>query len=97
MKHVGLYSPLPECQRANSDEGPPPRPLSRKRVCPPPPLDPKGGGEHSLVGEGAGGANSDDWRESLALCQLYVSVSTLLSSRVNIYYVIFYSLHQGKR
>ncbi len=27
----------------------------------------KGGGQHSLVGKGAGGANSDDWRESLAL------------------------------
>jgi hypothetical protein len=31
------------------------------------PLEPKGeGGQHSLAGEGAGGANSNDWRESLA-------------------------------
>jgi hypothetical protein len=28
---------------------------------------PKGGGQHSLAGEGAGGANWDDWGESLAL------------------------------
>jgi hypothetical protein len=27
-----------------------------------------GGWQHSLAGEGAGGANSYDWRESLALC-----------------------------
>jgi hypothetical protein len=33
----------------------------------PPPLEPNGG-QHSLAGEGAEGANSDDWRESLALC-----------------------------
>ncbi len=33
-----------------------------------PPLGPKLGGEqHSLAGEGVGGPNSDDWRESLAL------------------------------
>jgi hypothetical protein len=30
----------------------------------------KGGGQHSLEGEGAGGANLDDWRESLAFCIL---------------------------
>ncbi len=30
------------------------------------------GGQHSLGGEGAGGANSDDWRESPALCSLCV-------------------------
>jgi hypothetical protein len=29
------------------------------------------GGQHSLAGEGAGEANSDDWRESLALCILF--------------------------
>ncbi len=28
------------------------------------------GGQHWLVGEGLGGVNSDDWRESLALCLL---------------------------
>jgi hypothetical protein len=39
------------------------RPLSRKQVCPS--LRP--GGNTCLQGEGAGGANSDDWRESLAL------------------------------
>ncbi len=40
-------------------------PLFRKRVRPP-----RGtiGGQHSLASDGAGGANSDDWRESLALC-----------------------------
>jgi hypothetical protein len=37
-----------------------PRPLTGKRVLPPPPLVPwGGGGTHSLGGEGAGGANSD--------------------------------------
>ncbi len=35
-----------------------------------PPLG--GRGQHSLAGEGAGGANTDDWRESLALCTLRV-------------------------
>jgi hypothetical protein len=33
------------------------------------PLDLKGQ-THSLLGKGAGGANSDDWRESLTLCLL---------------------------
>jgi hypothetical protein len=40
-----------------------PRPLSHKRVCPPP-LETKGGCYTRLRGEGAGGANSDDWSES---------------------------------
>jgi hypothetical protein len=35
-----------------------------------PPWNQRGG--HSLAGEGAGGANSDDWREGLALCLLCV-------------------------
>jgi hypothetical protein len=39
-------------------------------------LGTKGGGHYSLVGEGARGANSDDWRESLALC-LYMCSGTL--------------------
>ncbi len=39
------------------------------KLAPPPPGI-KGGGQQSLAGEGAGGANSDDWRESLALCLL---------------------------
>jgi hypothetical protein len=30
----------------------------------------KGEGQNSLAGERVGGANSDDWRESLALCLL---------------------------
>jgi hypothetical protein len=37
---------------------------------PPRPPEPKGGGQHSLACEGADGANSDDWRESLTLCTL---------------------------
>jgi hypothetical protein len=41
----------------------PPPPLPQASVSP---LEPKGG-QHLLVGEGAGGAHSDDWRESLAL------------------------------
>ncbi len=44
--------------------------LSRKRVCPPHPPGIRKGGQHSLAGEGAGGANSDDWRGSLAHCIL---------------------------
>jgi hypothetical protein len=47
----------------------PPAPLSSNRVCPPP-LEPGGGGDTLLASEGAGEANSDDWRESLALCIL---------------------------
>jgi hypothetical protein len=41
------------------------------RIRPPsecvPPGTKGGGGQHSLAGKGAGGAKSDDWRESLAL------------------------------
>jgi hypothetical protein len=33
-------------------------------------LNQSGEGQHSLACEWAGGANSDDWRESLALCLL---------------------------
>jgi hypothetical protein len=47
---------------------PPPR-LPLASVSPP--RNQKGGWQHSLVGERAGGANSDE-RESLALCLLYV-------------------------
>jgi hypothetical protein len=50
----------------------------RNWVLPPPPpsecvsrLGPKGGEQHSLVGEGVGRPNSDDWTESLALCSVY--------------------------
>ncbi len=60
LDHQSFYSFVGICS--------PPRPLSRKRVCPP--LWTKGGGQDSLVGEGSWGANSDDWRESLALCGL---------------------------
>ncbi len=42
------------------------RPLSRKRVFPSLGTGEEGG-QHSLAGERAGGAKSDDWRESLAL------------------------------
>jgi hypothetical protein len=42
-----------------------PSPLSRKRLW-----NLKGGRQHSLAGEGSRGANSDDWRDSLALCVL---------------------------
>jgi hypothetical protein len=43
----------------------PPLGLLQASVCPPP-----NGEQLNLEGEGAGGANSDDWRESLALCIL---------------------------
>jgi hypothetical protein len=36
----------------------------------PSPWNQRGGRQHSLAGEEAVGANSDDWRESLALCLL---------------------------
>jgi hypothetical protein len=56
-----------------SSELAPPSPLPQGSVSHP--LEPKGGGggQHSLAGEGVGGAYSNDWRESLALCLLYVS------------------------
>ncbi len=52
-------------------------------VCPLP-RGTKGEGQHSLAGEEAGGANSDDWRESLALCLLCGagSLRRLLKSRM---------------
>ncbi len=39
--------------------------LSSKLVCTTPGTK---GGQRSPAGEGVGGPNSDDWRESLALC-----------------------------
>ncbi len=50
---------------------PPPPAPSPPSECPPlPPGSKRGGGQHSLAGERAGGANSDDLRESLAPCIL---------------------------
>ncbi len=58
----------PQCMspRRNWDS---PQPLSRKRVCPPPP-DQRVGGHPRLRLRGWGSSNSDDWRKSLALCLL---------------------------
>jgi hypothetical protein len=50
-----------------------PAPLLPETVVSPPPLGGKGGGQHSLAGDG--GVNSDDWRESLAFCLLSVEHS----------------------
>ncbi len=36
------------------------------------PLGPKEGEQHLLAGEGVRGPNLDDWKESPALCLLYV-------------------------
>ncbi len=41
--------------------------LSRKRVCPPPGSNWGGGGTHSLVGKGVGGANSDEGTDTLVV------------------------------
>ncbi len=55
-----------------------PHPFYRKRLCLPPPRNQKGvGRQHLLAGEGAGGANSDDWRESLVLCLQYSAYVTI--------------------
>ncbi len=40
-----------------------------------------GGGRHSLSGEGVGGANSDDWRGSLAFCLLCLCLHIYLLIR----------------
>ncbi len=53
----------------------PPPPPPQTSVSPP--LDPKGGGRHSLAGERVGRPNSDDWIESLALCRLGVIILDL--------------------
>ncbi len=47
-----------------------PHPLSHKRVCPPPPPEPKCGGPPPLRVRVWGSPNSDDWRKSLAICLL---------------------------
>jgi hypothetical protein len=52
---------VPECLFLRPKWLPPP-PHPQASVSPPQ--------QHSLAGEGAGGANSDDWRECLALCIL---------------------------
>jgi hypothetical protein len=55
--------------------GTPPTPLPQASVPPPPP-EPRGGGHTRLRGGGGGrgwgSPNSDDWRNSLALCLLLV-------------------------
>jgi hypothetical protein len=48
-----------------------PPPLPQASVFPPLPPN-QGGGQHPPAGEGVAGPNSDDWRESLALCLLCV-------------------------
>ncbi len=45
-------------------------PLQQASVSTPLPWNQKEGVQHSHAGEGAGGANSDDWRKSLSLCLL---------------------------
>jgi hypothetical protein len=62
----GIIPRVPECLSLRPNWLPPPPTIPPKRVFPPPPGT-TGGGQHLLAGEGAGGANSDDWRESLAL------------------------------
>ncbi len=42
-----------------------PHPLTRRRVCPPP--FGSGGGTHALAGEGAGGPNSDEGRDTVVI------------------------------
>ncbi len=59
-------------------------PLSRQRVCAPPPGT-KGWGAHSLRVRGWGSPNSHDWRKGLALCLLScqavrISVGTMLTT-----------------
>jgi hypothetical protein len=47
-----------------------------------PPLEPKRGGQHSLADEGAGGTNSDDWRE--AWHSVYSVATPVLASCIRI-------------
>ncbi len=49
-----------------------PHPLHPQQVCLP--LGPKKRGEeqHSLAGGALGGPNSDDWKEILTLCKMYI-------------------------
>ncbi len=50
-------------------------------------MEPKGGGHHSLAGEGAGVANSDDWRESLAPGLLCVYRYYLVGEKTSLFLV----------
>jgi hypothetical protein len=59
---------VPVCPLSLRPNWPPPLPLSHKQVCPPPPIGTKVVGNTGL--RVRGGAHSDDWRESLALCIL---------------------------
>jgi hypothetical protein len=59
-----------------------PHPLSRKRVCTPPPPQPKEGEHTRLRVRGWGSPNSDDWRKSLAL---YLSVGIHYTYRSTVY------------
>ncbi len=76
---VGIGSPLPPRQQASVS----------------PPLGPKGGGATLPCGWGGGGPNSDDWKESLALCILCAPPPL----RCWIYYSMkfIYSIHICRR
>ncbi len=52
----------------------------------------RGEEQHSLAGEGVGGPNSDDWKESLALCLLYCILASCVS---DVLYNVKYSLEGG--
>jgi hypothetical protein len=63
-----LYCTLSTRVSVSSSELVPPAPFPQASVSSPPPPGTTGEGDNNrLRGEGAGGANSDDWRESLAL------------------------------
>jgi hypothetical protein len=55
------------------------------------PLEPKGGG-HSPAFDGVGGPNSDDWRESLALCLLCENVTK--TGKVILDVVFYYGFYE---
>jgi hypothetical protein len=59
--HIPEYQSVCSLVRIGS-----PAPLPQASVSPS--WNQREGGQHSLAGKGVGGASSDDWRESLALC-----------------------------
>jgi hypothetical protein len=71
------------CPFVRTELGPPP-PLPKASVAP---LGTKGGGGQHLLsweGQGARVPNSDDWRESLALCLLCVAVTSSRATNFSI-------------
>jgi hypothetical protein len=74
-----------------SSELAPPAPSPASKCVPP--FWNQRGEQHPLAGEGLGGANSDDWRESLALCGLHMySMGPFITLKYILYFILVHNV-----